>query len=103
MKNRFDVVRAYPVAYTSNGRVYAEPDAMVRSLTFINTGTDDVTLYPGTFDVVLSTGDSFVLGGYQDSVRSEDVEFSFAGAVAPKLVVVKDLIQGTIICEPRQM
>jgi hypothetical protein len=80
-------VRSFTTLYTQDTSVNAEDKT--RSITFINQGITNVTIGQEPNGVILVPNASFVLGGFDDCFRSEDLQIIFTGGTG-MLKVVRD-------------
>jgi len=80
-------VKSYVQTMTSNGLLIVKDKT--RSITFVNQGATNVSLYDDVNGILLVPNSSFVLGGYDDSYRNEDIEITFAGG-AGVLKIIQD-------------
>ena len=80
-------VRSFTTLYTRDTTVNAEDKT--RSITFINQGTTNVSIGNEPNGIILVPNASFVLGGFDDCYRSEDLGIKFVGG-SGTLRVVRD-------------
>lgn len=90
MKRQYGIIRTFPNTYTSDGIVDLRLNT--RAFTLVNKGTANILLYGGTIEFLLEPTESITFGGYDDSIRSDEVIFSFSGAGTKKLVSLQDVI-----------
>ncbi len=79
-------VRSFVDTFVQNtGNIQVKPNS--RSASIVNVGLDTVFLY-GPANVPLVSGASLVLGGYDDSYRSEFIPYVFEQVLADRRVIV---------------
>lgn len=87
---KYGKVQSKVNGFTSNGQLSIA--GKTRSFVLLNQGDQDVTVGINGNDFLLSAGDSITFGGYDDSLRYDDLTFIFSGAGVKRLLIIQDIL-----------
>lgn len=93
-ERQYGRVRAQITGFTQDGDLPIV--ARTRSFVLLNQGANDckIDMNGNSFTLFggFPTGDSITFGGYDDSLRSENIKIKFIGAGTKKIVVIQDIL-----------
>ena len=90
---KYGKVQSKVNGFTSDGHLSIA--GKTRSFVLLNQGLTNCTIDINGNSFILSFGDSITFGGYDDSLRYDDLNFIFAGGTG-KVLVIQDIL----IAEP---
>jgi len=90
MTRTYGTIKSFSTAYTLKGLIRFSN--RTRSFTLLNQGSTDVILFSNSTGLKLNPGDSITFGGYDDSIRVDEIEFDFSAVPGSLLIMIQDTI-----------
>ena len=98
---KYEVIRVFNETYSDSGIIDISPSDMVKSFTIQNEGAQDIVLNSGAQTITILPNDSYIFGGFDNSVVSEFINFTFSGAGTKKAVISRQKILGKILMQDK--